>query len=75
MFRPHTPTRLGTGGVLTPAGGRTGTVATHQEENTHASLRVRTITGHHASPGMFPLTLPLSEGGRDIEASRGTERR
>ncbi|MGH8059686.1 MAG: hypothetical protein ACREOH_21010 [Candidatus Entotheonellia bacterium] len=73
-----TPTlayRICTGGVLTGrlAGGPART--THREENTHASLRVRTITRHHASPGTSLLAWPVGEVGQASRHLRGIERR
>jgi len=52
---PAAHSGLDTAGLMTGARGRTPATA-HQAENSHSRLRLRPITGHHVSPGMFGST-------------------
>ena len=70
---PSAHSRLGTAGLMTGVHGRTPATA-HTAENSHVQLRLRPITGHHASLCMSRsrLVLAPSRGGHTgaKEASR-----
>ncbi len=53
---PSAPSRLRTAGLMTGVPGRTPATA-HAGENSHWHLRLRAITGHHASLRMALVSL------------------
>lgn len=52
---PAAHSRLGTAGLMHGCA-RVDTTTAHQTENSHSRLRLRSVTAHHASSGMFGST-------------------